>query len=170
MQNEKTPCPYADAIPVAPERVRVRRGDDGQFTATWDGHTAVVYVCRSFPWTEPGRYISLRDDKDREIALVGHLDELVEDSRAAVELALAEAAFVLEITRIDDLQEEFEIRNWRVQTRQGPRTFQTRRDDWPRKVGRGGLLVRDVAGDLFHIADPSELDPASRKRLAVYVD
>ncbi len=171
MPDKKPTCEYSEAdLPVAPKRVQVKRDADGQYTASWDTFSAVVRVNRCFPWTNPERYISLRDDKDQEITLIGQLADLDMDSRAAVEQALAEAGLVLEITRLDLLEEEFEIRNWKVQTRQGPRTFQTRRDEWPRKVGRGGLLVRDVAGDLFHIADANALDRASRKHLEAYID
>ena len=102
--------------------------------------------------------------------LIRSLDQLDAESRAAVELAMAEAGFGMEIIGIDDLQEEFEVRQWKVQTRQGPRTFQTLRDTWPRSVGNCGLLIRDVAGDLFHIPDPDALDHVSRKKLSIYVD
>ena len=77
--------------------------------------------------------------------------ELDARSRAALEDALAAAGFVLEVTRIHAVEEEVEIRNWRVETRQGPRSFQTRRDDWPRKVSDSGFLIRDVSGDLYHV-------------------
>ncbi|NIA14305.1 MAG: DUF1854 domain-containing protein [Nitrospiraceae bacterium] len=157
-------------LPVDPARIQVGRDADGQFRARWDGHSAVVRVTRCFPWTDAGRHISLRDDDDDEVALVTQLDELDDESRTMVERALAEAAFVLEITRVDALDEEFEIRQWKVQTKQGARTFQTRRDEWPRRVGDHGLLVREVAGDLFYIDNPEALDSASRRLLSVFLD
>lgn len=162
---------YSDRdLPVGVERIRIVRGDDGQFSAQWDGHTALVRVNRCFPWSRPDEYVSLRDIDDREVALVHDTNQLDPGSREALAQALAEESFVFEVTRIDSIAEEFEIRNWRVQTRQGSRTFQTRRDAWPLKVGRGGYIVRDVCGDLFHIDDPKQLDAASRKRLAAYID
>lgn len=153
-----------------PPPVTVRRRDDGQFAAVWNERTVVVRVIRCFPWTDPQRFISLRDHDENEIALIADLNELDDASRETVEAALGEAAFVLEVTRIEFIEEEFEIRNWRVQTRQGPRTFQTHRDEWPRAVDGGGFLVHDVAGDLFRIPAPENLDDASRKRLRVYID
>jgi hypothetical protein len=33
-----------------------------------------------------------------------------------------------------------------------PWRFQTPRDEWPREVPGGGLLIRDVAGELYFIA------------------
>ena len=58
-------------------------------------------------------------------------------SRGAREWALANAGFVFEITRVLEIEEEVEIRHWRVETRQGERRFQTRLDDWPRALPGG---------------------------------
>jgi len=98
------------------------------------------------------------------------LDELSVESRRALEAAVAEAGFVLEVTRILDVEEEVEIRTWKVETRQGGRRFQTRLDDWPMEVPRGGIVIRDVAGDLYHVADPAALDDRSRRWLWAFVD
>ena len=124
---------------------------------------------RCFPWSEPERYVSIRDEKDEELALVCDLAELDPRSREAVEYSLDEASFVMDIERVDSIEEEFEIRNWRVVTRQGPRTFQTRRDEWPREMPHGGVFIRDVAGDLYRVADPEALDEPSRRRLGALV-
>ena len=66
--------------------------------------------------------------------------------------------------------EEVEIRTWKVETRQGPRSFQTRLDDWPTEVPGGGIVIRDVSGDLYLVADPNGLDEGSRERLWAFVD
>lgn len=142
----------------------------GQLIATSEGRRVPVRVCRCFPWSEPARFVSLRDAEENEVALVSDPSQLDVDSRAALEIALVEAGFVLEIERIEDIEEEIEIRCWRVHTRQGPRAFQTPRDEWPREVPGGGLLIRDVAGDLFHIAAPDRLDRESQRHLWAFVD
>jgi uncharacterized protein DUF1854 len=92
------------------------------------------------------------------------------ESRRALEEALVEAGFVLRITRVLEIEEEVEIRRWRVVTAQGPRRFVTRLDDWPRALPGGGLLIRDVAGDLYHLADPAQMDRDSRELLWAFVD
>ena len=171
MPEPKDDCSYKDTpLPVETASARVRRNKDGQFAVDWDGHGAIIRVVRCFPWTDPGRHISLRDDENREILHITDLEDLDKESRENVERALDEAGFLLEVTRIDAIEEEFELRNWRVLTEQGPRTFQTKRDEWPRQVGRGGYLVRAVAGDLFHIPNPDTLDAASRKMILLYLD
>ena len=95
-------------------------------------------VHRCFPWTEPGRFVSLRDADEEEVALVRNAGELDARSRAALEDALAEAGFVLQVTRINAVEEEVEIRAWRVETRQGtPLLPDPARRLAPRSVGFG---------------------------------
>jgi hypothetical protein len=127
-------------------------------------------VRRCFPWSEPSRYVSLRDDEEEEFALVADLDHLDAASRQALEAALAEAGFVFVVTAIRDVDEEVEIRIWQVDTVQGARRFQTRLDDWPRELPGGGILIRDVAGDLYHVPEPQALDRRSRQLLWAFVD
>jgi hypothetical protein len=129
-----------------------------------------VVVRRCFPWSEPAKFISLRDDENVEIALVEDPAGLDESSRRVLEQALAAAGFVLEVTRVISIEEEIEIRHWKVETRQGGRTFQTRLDDWPRLLPGGGVLIRDVAGDLYHVPAPGELDRKSRELMYAFVD
>lgn len=148
----------------------LRRLGDGRLYAQRESEGCAVWVRRCFPWSEPGRFISLRDQDENEFALVRDLRELDADSRRALEGSLAEAGLVLEIVRIQKIDEEVEIRDWRVETRQGPRSFQTRLDDWPRQIPGGGVLIRDVAGDLYRVNDPATLDKRSRDLLWVFAD
>ena len=157
-------------IQAAPPTLSVERNPDGQLSATKDGVRTPIRVFRCFPWSEPGRFVSLRDDKENEIALIEQLGDLDPASRAVVEVALAEAGFVLEVTRIESAEEIFEVRAWKVETRQGARTFQTALDEWPREISNGGYLLKDVAGDLFLIANSEELDAKSQKILWALVD
>ena len=160
----------APVVPEAAAGLTVEHRADGRLWATQGGASRAVAVRRCFPWSEPGRFLSLRDEHDREFALVEDLAALDERSRTALGQALAAAGFVFAVTRVLALDEEVELRHWRVETRQGPRSFQTRLDDWPRTVPGGGLLIRDVAGDLYHIADPARLDARSRELLWAFVD
>lgn len=148
----------------------LERRADGRLWAVKGSEERPVWVRRCFPWSQPARYISLRDNKEAEFALVREPGELPEESRAILEQALVEAGFTLKIVRVLELDEEVEIRNWRVETEQGPRSFQTRLDDWPRRMPGGGILIRDVAGDLYYVAEPGALDARSRGLLWVFVD
>jgi hypothetical protein len=150
--------------------VVLRNQGDGRLMVVRGENVMAVKLRQCFPWSESTRHISLRDSEDKEIALVEDPTSLDADSRQAFELALAEAGFVLEVTRVIEIEEEIEIRQWTVETKQGNRSFQTHLDDWPRVLPGGGLLIRDVAGDLYRLADPKGLDKKSRGLLWAFVD
>ena len=152
-------------------RLRLERRHDGQLWLLRDGQDGIAVHARPcFPWTHPGRYVSLRDPDDKELMLIHDLGQLPDDARRLVVEALAEVGFVLEITRVLSLQSEYEIRNWKVETRQGPATFQSKLDEWPHELSEGGLLIRDIADNLFVIPEPGALDAHSRKLLWAFVD
>jgi hypothetical protein len=146
------------------------RLDGGRLLLLVEREWVPVRLRLCFPWSEPSRYVSLRNDEDDEIAFVESPGVLAPSSRHALHQALAEAGFVLDVVRMIEVREEVEIRNWVVETVQGRRTFQTHLDDWPRTLPSGGLLIRDVAGDLYRIAEPDALDPKSRQILWAFVD
>ncbi|HEU4629199.1 MAG TPA: DUF1854 domain-containing protein [Gemmatimonadaceae bacterium] len=148
----------------------LRSAAHGRLLAVVDGEPVAVRLRQCFPWSEPYRYLSLRDADEREVALVEDPARLAPESRAALERALVEAAFVLEVTRVLTIDEEVEIRQWTVETAQGPRAFQTHLDEWPRVLPTGGLLLRDVAGDLYRLPAPQHMDRRSRELLWAFVD
>lgn len=143
---------------------------DGRLFAIVDGVAVAVRLRQCFPWSEPQRHLSLRDEDDEEVALVEDPATLGEESRGALEHALAEAGFVLQVTRVLSIDEEVEIRQWKVETKHGPRSFQTHLDDWPRVLPMGGLLIRDVGGDLYLLTAPQAMDRRSKELLWAFVD
>ena len=148
----------------------LRIARDGRLIVVIDERPVAVRLRQCFPWSEPGLHLSLRDDEDREVAIVDDPAQLDDESRQALEHAIAEAGFVLEVTRVLSIDEEVEIRQWTVETLQGRRSFQTHLDDWPRSLPSGGLLIRDVAGDLYRFSSPGTMDKKSRELLWAFVD
>lgn len=148
----------------------VRTGADGRLRATLGARTEVVMPTRCFPWTHPSRLISLRDEDGAEVALIDDLAALDALSLAALERALAEVGFTIEVTAIEAIDEEFELRVWSVVTPSGPRKLETRRDEWPRRLATGQIVIRDLCGDLYVIREVGALDAGSRSLLSCYVD
>lgn len=159
-----------DSAERAEHHLRLERRVDGRLWAARNGQRRPVSVRRLFPWSGAGTHVSLRDDENQEFAFVAESAGLGPESVEVLDDALRMAGFVLEVTRVLEVDEEIEIRVWRVETRQGPRVFQTRLDDWPRELPGGGILIRDVAGDLYHVPDPDALDRRSRETLWAFVD
>jgi hypothetical protein len=148
----------------------LRGGGDGRLVMVIGEDVVPVRLRQCFPWSEPHRYLSLRDDEEHEVALVDDPAALSDESRRALEDALAVAGFVLQVTRVVEIDEEIEIRQWTVDTTSGRRSFQTHLDDWPRVLPGRALLIRDVGGDLYRLPPPGELDRESRRLLWAFVD
>jgi hypothetical protein len=144
-------------------RWKIRWHEDSRLWACKDNKEIPVNISRCFPWSDPKRYISLRDNDGEEVALLTDLSTLDKASRDALETALKSSGFVLEIIGVISIEEDFEIRSWHVRTRQGDRRFQTKLDEWPYEVPGGGLLIKDVAGDLYYVDNPDHMDERSRR-------
>ena len=95
-------------------------------------------VRRCFPWSQPARFVSLRDKDDTEVALIRQPELLDDASREVLEQAIIEAAFVLRIVNIYEVEEEVEIRAWKVDTKQGP---ELSKPDWT--TGRASCRAGD---------------------------
>ncbi len=159
MTNE-TPC----------HRLALRRDEYDRLLVVRDGVAIPVRVQLCFPWTDPAQFFSLRDAEDNEVAFVADADDLDVPSREALRLAAQQTRFVFDVNRVVAIEQEHELRLWRVETAQGARRFQTKLDDWPRPVGRDAWLVRDVSGDLYLLRDLAAMDAASRQLLSAYID
>ena len=140
------------------DETAIERRADGRLWVVNGGQAVPVNLVRCFPWSAPQRYLSLRDDDDREVLFV-------DDPEARRVQGL-----VHDVSAIEELEDDFEIRRWKVRTRQGPRQFQTALETWPREAPNGGLLIEDVAGDLFRIPPANELDPRSRRLVWAFLD
>lgn len=141
--------------------------DGARSTATqWVAVTPV----RCFPWSDSTCFISLRDAENNELWLVEQLNDLATSSQHALLDALQIVGFLLEVKSVVSIEEDFEIRAWKVITTCGPRSFQTERDSWPSAAPGGGHMIQDVAGDVFFIPPLNALDPNTQKLLWPYVD
>ena len=62
----------------------LERRDDGQLWLEIGGVRHSVRVRRCFPWSEPGRFLSLRDVDDREVVLIERLEDLAPAARSVL--------------------------------------------------------------------------------------
>lgn len=153
-----------------PGQIDLRRDAHGRLTIRLDGIDVSVTARPCFPWSHPRELISFRDDNLKEVALLPKLSDLSGEAAVALQASLEEASFMLEITKVDSIDKEFELRNWQVHTRQGQRHFQTRLDDWPRPLEAGASVIHDVAGDQYLLPPVGTLDPKSRQLLWPLLD
>ncbi|MBT3583758.1 MAG: DUF1854 domain-containing protein [Halobacteriovoraceae bacterium] len=128
-----------------------------------------VSVKPCFPWTQPEHFLSLRDDDDNEVFLIEDLQALDFNAIEAVRHSMRPAQFILEINRINSIEEDVELRIFDVETVQGSRIFHTKLEDWPTLLDDGSILIEDLSGDTFKVEGLQRLDQRSQKILSTYV-
>lgn len=136
---------------------------DGRLALQTPTGPQAVQISRCFPWTAPRQFLSLRNADGDELLFVASLDDLEPASREILEAEIASSTGTFAITSIQSLKKEIELRCWEVTTRQGPRSFQTELDEWPRELPDGTFLVEDLFGDLYVLPPLDQLDALSRK-------
>ena len=142
----------------------------GQLQVISGGKTTAVRVQPCFPLSEPNRFFSLLDCEGNEVGMVENPADLDAAAREILEAALADAAFTIKVKAIESIENDIDLRIWKVVTAAGSRTFETRLGSWPRKLEDGGVLIQDVAEDLYHIEDVNALDTKSRQLLWAFSD
>ena len=125
----------------------------------------VRVVCAA-PLSHPDRYITFLDEKGRELCTVDRLDDLSPSEHELVEEELDSYYLGSTIQRITELESEFGIAYWEVETPRGHRDFVVKDVQssitW---LSPTRLLIMDVDGNRFEIPDSGSLDPRSRNLL-----
>ena len=163
---ERRPRPNPTPAPA----FRLERRLDGKLWLLREGLSVAVEVVRCFPWAEPERFLSLRDGDGNERAFLNDVGELSLESRQALQAGLLRSGFVLDVVQVLAVEEDFELRSFSVHTVQGPRLFQTALEAWPRRLESGGVVIQDVYGVLYRIAEPHKLDERSSSLMRAFID
>jgi len=115
-----------------------------------------VRIARAFPFSDPDRYIGLRDGDDKDIGILVTLNEMDRDSRAIVEEELERRYFTPRIERVLTVNEEFGVVTWEVETDRGPRRFLVRNlRDSTFPLGANRLMITDTDGNRYEFPDVS---------------
>ena len=154
-----------------PKQVRFER-DDGTLRVQIEGEEErkKVNLARLFPLGEPERWISVLDTEGHELGIMQDLEGLDTESRRLVLEELRRRYIVPQIQRILSCKEKFEMVEWEVQTDRGTTAFLTRnlRDNL-QQPDEGRLILTDVDGNRYDIADVRALDMRSRNLLEQHV-
>ena len=150
---------------MSSQALTLKRDRDGTLVLALDGRDPVssVRVVRAAPLSHPGRYITFLDEKGRELWTVDRLDDLSPSARQLVEEELASYYLGNTIQRINELESEFGIAYWDVETSRGRRDFVVKDVQssitW---LSPTRLLMVDVDGNRFEIPDLQTLDQRSQ--------
>ena len=125
---------------------------------------------RLFPFSNPNMYITLLDDKEKEVGFVRDLTEIDDDSRRVLEECFAEYYMIPRITRLIESVDKFGSLNWVVDTDRGRAAFQIRnRHSDIKKLTGNRVLVRDTNDNRYEIRDWTALDSHSKHLLFSYL-
>lgn len=151
---------------------KITRNEAGQIVIHLSGQGGPVtdaVVARCFPWTLPESYVSIRDRKGKELALLETLEGLDPTSRAVVEDEIRDKIFNPKILRIAAHTREFGVTSIAAETDRGEVTFEIRTRDDIRILSPTQMLLRDADGNAYEVPDISRLDAVSRKYLEEYL-
>ena len=121
---------------------------------------------RMFPITGLNRYISLIDSEGEEIAVIRNIDNLLPESKEAVEQCLDEYYMIPRIKRFIKMREKFHIWMWTVETDRGNHSFSILNTSIDIKtLYDGRILIRDSNDNRYEIPDYTKLDKKSLKMI-----
>ena len=148
---------------LQPADLRLERTAGGFVALTVRGNEPERYeridAFRAFPLSAADAYVSLRDPDGGEIGMIESLDDLAPEQAALLRGELDRRYFTPRIERIRELKEEFGYSYWTVDTDAGRRRFtvQSGKNNVT-VVGAGRLVIVDVDGNRFQVADYTGLD------------
>lgn len=135
-----------------------------------------IVLLRAFPLTNPSEFISVRtpaskkEGKGVEIGMVRRMSDFDEETNMLLNEELDRRYFTPLIQKIHSVKEKFGYTYWDADTTAGRITFilgdifnaVRLKDD-------GSVMINDIDGNVFSITDPSKLDPASYKKIEIYL-
>jgi ATP-binding cassette subfamily B protein len=158
-----------DPDAVDPKQVRLSREQRGTLRLTiGEGRSyEKVQVVRCAPLSDPGRYIAFLDERGEEICMVPDPAELDDATRRVLDEELTRRYLTAVVQRIYSVRVEAGVAYFDVETDRGRREFIVQNaHESARRLGEQRLLLLDVDGNRFEVADLGALDRRSARLLA----
>lgn len=117
----------------------------------------------------PGPNGGDEDVGEEEIGILRSLAELDPATLDLIAEEVEKAYFVPRITRVLAIEEEFGVQRWEVQTDRGPRSFEITERSQIRPFDHSRMVIKDVDGNRYQIADTRLLDRRSQQWLDLQI-
>ena len=176
LENERV------SIPLTPENAKFTRSGGGLISLDITNdkgepeHFERVVILRSFPVTNPNEFLSVREPdskkqgRGKEIGMIRHMSDFDEATQKLFMEELDRSYFTPELQKITSVKDKFGYLYWDVITTAGHVTFVLNNPfSNIRILEDGRILINDIDGNVFQITDPSKLDPASLKKIEIYL-
>ncbi len=130
-----------------------------------------ISVFRAFPFTQPYRFISVRDpaNKNEEIGLIMDLNEWPHDTSEMLLEQIGIRYFTPKVLNIKSIKEEFGFAYWEVLTDRGEMKFTTSIWNPIIRIGGNRLLINDLDSNRYEIDDYTKLTRKETKMIDLFL-
>ena len=130
-----------------------------------------VTVYRTFPFSDPDRYLSVRQatPKAEEIGIINDLSSWPENIRKIIETQLNLRYFTPVIKKINDIKEEYGFAYWSVETDKGDMNFTTSIWSPITRITENRLLISDLDSNRFEIENLEMLSKKEKKLIDLFL-
>ena len=147
---------------------------DGGFVSLKTSAAAYARVgfYRTFPFTDPNSYISIRetDEKAKEIGMIEKLSDFDENTVKIIDEQLNIRYFTPKIIKINDIKDQYGFAYFDVVTDKGAAKFTIRNGGSAVvNLSETRLLISDIEGNRFEISDLSALSAGEIKKLDLFI-
>ena len=176
LENERV------SIPLTPENAKFARSGGGLISLDITNdkgepeHFERVVILRSFPVTNPNEFLSVREPdskkqgRGKEIGMIRHMSDFDEETQKLFMEELDRRYFTPELQKITSVKDKLGYLYLDFIKTAGHVTFVLNNPfSNIRILEDGRILINDIDGNVFQITDPSKLDPASLKKIEIYL-
>lgn len=162
--------------------IRYINKDNAKFARTPGGFVSLEYqgkfyervgVYRTFPFTDPNHYISIReiDEKAREIGIIKDLyADISEEEVKALNEQMDLRYFTPKIEKIIEIKEEYGYAYFDLITNYGPSKFTIHMSSGSVvQLSETRLLITDLDGNRYEVPDTNKLTAGELKKLDLFI-
>lgn len=153
--------------------------NNAKFEKTQGGFVSLEYqgqryerikVIRLFPFTDPDKYISIRDEQEKEIGVVEDLASLEGTAAQLLKEQLELYYFTPVISKIIGIKDEYGYAYFHVVTDRGECKFTINMGaNAVSKLSDTRLLITDLDGNRFEIKDVTALTVKEQRKLDLFL-
>ena len=171
-----------ESVPLTPANCRFFRSKGGLVSMELNAEGKEpefferVVILRAFPITNPDEFLSVREPdskkkgRGKEIGMIRRMSDFDEASTMLFLEELDRRYFSPVLTRILSVKEKFGYAYWEAETSAGNVTFVMNNPfSNIRVLEDGRMFISDIDGNSFVIPDPKKLDPASYRKIDIYL-
>lgn len=171
-----------ESVPLTPENAVFTRSAGNLISLTLkkeDGEEEFferVILLRAFPMTCPDEFLIVREadgkggDRGKEIGSIRYMSDFDEQTCRLFLEELDRRYFTPEILKISSIKDKFGYLYWDSDTTAGHIVFILNNPfSNVRQLEDGRVFIYDIDGNSFCIPDTSKLDPASLRRIEIYL-